>query len=176
MPLLSTIGANSARGFGRGGAPKKFGVSYLVIAGGGSGGNQNPNQFGGGGAGGFRISFDSPLNASNPISLTVGETYPVTVGAGGPANYNTYGSPPAGKGAPSSFSTITSTGGGCNGGDLGGAPKGGSGAGNKGQNNPENNGNEGGFSPPEGNQGGWQILLFLIIYLEEVEEPEQLVD
>lgn len=159
MPLLTTTGAASARGFGRGGGKKQFGVSYLVIAGGGSGGAQNPNQFGGGGAGGFRISYDSPLDASSQLDVTVGEPVAVTVGGGGPGDFNTYGSPPAGKGSPSSFSTITSTGGGAIGGDLGGAPNGGSGCGSKGT-SPVTNGNEGGFSPPEGNPGGYANNTF----------------
>jgi hypothetical protein len=128
MPLLGTIGAASARGFGRGGGPKKFGVSYLVLAGGGAASAENPNGFGGGGAGGYRISYDGPLDASSPIDLTVGETYPVTVGAGGPGAWPSYPTPEAGRGGTSSFATISSTGGGNN----RGAPQGGSGSGTKG--------------------------------------------
>mgnify|MGYP001437315258 FL=1 len=162
MPLLTTTGAASARGFGRGGGKKIFGVSYLVIAGGGAGGGQNPNQYGGGGAGGFRISYDSPLNASSAIDVTVGEPLSVTVGAGGPAVFSNYGpgnTPAGGKGSPSSFSTITSTGGGSAGGDSGSAPNGGSGAGTK-SSSPVSNGNEGGFTPPEGNPGGYSNNTF----------------
>ena len=52
MPLLSTRGAGSARGFGFGGGKKPLQVDYLVVAGGGGGSN-----FAGGGAGGHRSSF-----------------------------------------------------------------------------------------------------------------------
>jgi len=88
-------------------------VSYQVIAGGGGGGTNSPASStggGGGGAGGYRegkASGDpytaSPLNA--PAGLTVSaQAYPITVGGGG-----------AGTGDPgtvSTFSTITSAGGG----------------------------------------------------------------
>jgi hypothetical protein len=54
MPLLSTRGANSAKGFGFTSKGKKAPttVEYLVIAGGGSGGHNG----GGGGAGGYRAN------------------------------------------------------------------------------------------------------------------------
>ena len=94
-------------------------VSYLVIAGGGSGAGAGGA---GGGAGGFREGKDapkstytvSPLNA--PAGLTISSspgTYPVTIGAGATGgnthptpNYRGYG------GSNSIFSTITSAGGG----------------------------------------------------------------
>ena len=72
MPLNSTRGAGSAKGFGftaRSVAPVD--VDYLVIAGGAAGGL---NSGGGGGAGGL---------LTGTASLTVGTTYGVTVGAGG---------------------------------------------------------------------------------------------
>jgi hypothetical protein len=75
-------------------------VDYLVVAGGGAG----P----GGGAGGFRLGAVSPpappLAVPGGLTITA-TTYPITVGGGAAASYGTSGS-------PSSFSTITSTGGG----------------------------------------------------------------
>jgi hypothetical protein len=73
-----------------------YNVEYLVIAGGGSG------SIGGGGAGGYKTA--------SGFSLTVGNSYTVTVGAGGsaPANGLTAG----GDGNNSVFSTVTATGGG----------------------------------------------------------------
>ena len=83
-------------------------VDYLVVAGGGGGGTV---RGGGGGAGGYQASGygPSPLRGS---TLTVRQgTFPVVVGAGGAGmiwNPATAGV----KGSNSSFSTITSTGGG----------------------------------------------------------------
>lgn len=92
-------------------------VEYLVIAGGGGGGS---DQGGGGGAGGY-------LTASG-LSLTVGTSYTVTVGAGGagsPAN-----SAGGASGSNSVFSSFTSTGGGRGGnGNADTAQTGGSGGG-----------------------------------------------
>ena len=59
MPILSSIGGGSARGFGfRGGGRAPYVLSYLVIAGGNTGwyGHQH-NPAGGGGAGGYRSSY-----------------------------------------------------------------------------------------------------------------------
>jgi hypothetical protein len=101
-------------------------VEYLVIAGGGGG----PASFGGGGgAGGYRNSYASETSGANsstetPIQvLPDGTTYTVSIGGGGVA----YAS-----GTASSFSTVTSTGGGRGGqyssqGTLGGSGGGGSG-------------------------------------------------
>ena len=131
-------------------------VEYLVVAGGGGGGTQHG---GGGGAGGYR---------TGSLNVTAG-SYTVTVGAGGngtggvgsPPNAPVYGS----SGSNSVFGTITSTGGG-RGGIYGGTTDpvrlgadGGS-AGGNGSNESDasfpsvNNGNAGGFSPPEGQAGG----------------------
>jgi len=96
-------------------------VDYLVVAGGGSGGNgfiNNNCGAGGGGAGGFRESVPSPAAwSASPLAnpggaLPVTATgYPITVGGGGaaagPGNCS-----PSNSGSPSTFSTITSTGGG----------------------------------------------------------------
>ena len=136
-------------------------VDYLVVAGGGSGGFNT--AAGGGGAGGFRMSNDlcrpapttSPL--ANPTGITVTATaFPITVGAGA----SNPGPGTACQGSPTSFSTITSTGGGyginttnqvggpggSGGGALGG-PSGSSGY-------PGGTGNSPPVSPPQGSNGG----------------------
>jgi len=130
-------------------------VDYLVVAGGGAGGQGKAGNGGGsgGGAGGYRASGGSasgcysiglPANscvAALPVTAT---GYPITVGGGG--------GPGSGCGTPGSnsvFSTITSAGGG--GGGGGQSPNngdnGGSGAG-------RNLGNTPPVSPPQGNDGG----------------------
>ncbi len=132
-------------------------VSYMVVAGGGSGGADGG---GGGGGGGFRegkCTSDpytaSPLNAPDGLAVSV-QNYTVTVGGGGTAHS---GAPwtchPAGKGADSIFSTITSTGGGF-GTSAAGYP-GGSGAGG-GRSSPgaAGNGNDPSVSPAQGTNGG----------------------
>lgn len=118
-------------------------VTALVIAGGGGG-----SYAGGGAAGGYRTSIF--------LGMLLATNYPVTVGAGATGSGNI-----GGKGSPSVFHNITSTGGG------GGVysndtsqKNGGSGGG--GQNTVANGdstrvrgtGNEGGYSPSEGNNGG----------------------
>ena len=97
---------------------------YLVVAGGGSGG-----QFGAGGAGGLRSTVTATGGGGSlesALSLTANTTYTVTVGAGGAYSNN----PERGaNGSNSVFSTITSTGGG-DGGDympFGGSANGGNG-------------------------------------------------
>ncbi|NBP02322.1 MAG: hypothetical protein EBU90_19835, partial [Proteobacteria bacterium] len=72
-------------------------VDYLVVAGGGGGGF---NVGGGGGAGGFRTGTS--------YAVTPGNTYTVTVGAGGNGGTSGKGS----SGSSSVFDTITSAGGG----------------------------------------------------------------
>ena len=116
-------------------------LSYVVVAGGGAGGNAcvATNGFGGGaGAGGFRENKGSqdsytasPLNGSSPIVATV-SSFPITVGAGGagqPAGVGTGAS-----GSASTFSSITSAGGGGGGGNCGetGGGTGGTGGGGAG--------------------------------------------
>jgi hypothetical protein len=82
-------------------------ASYLVIAGGGSGGNfSSTNANGGGGAGGYRTG--SATVFGNPAA---GSTVPVTVGSGGTAispGSNSRGN----NGTDSIIGSITSTGGG----------------------------------------------------------------
>jgi hypothetical protein len=135
-------------------------VSYMVIAGGGSGATRScaGEEGGGAGAGGFReykgpadCYTASPLNG-NPggTAITVTATaYPITVGAGGSVN-----SPPSNvgnNGSNSVFSTVTSAGGGAGGsGDNGNS--GGSGGGG-GHLWSSGNGNSPPVSPPQGNNG-----------------------
>jgi hypothetical protein len=122
-------------------------IEYLVIAGGGGGNYQSYGNRGGGGggAGGYRTnaSFTTPTSS-----------FTITVGAGGTAY---------GKGSNSVMSTITSTGGGSGGGiDGNGTPNGqagGSGGGAAGSylvgdNGSAGAGNQGGYSPVEGYNGG----------------------
>ena len=159
------------------GTPANAKVDYLVIAGGAGGAVGS----GGGGAGGYRESHNSCTSGSytasplaTPTSLPVSaQGYPIVVGGGGaqapvspsPNRFNH-------KGSDSSFSTITSTGGGgltsacevtpTNGGGreaLPGSP-GGSGSG-AGLADPPSTpsavggaGNTPPVSPPQGNPGG----------------------
>ena len=94
-------------GFGSGGGPGTYEVQFLVLAGGGAG--KNYYGSGGGGAGGYREI------ASKTFEVQIGDSYTVTVGAGGP-NAPPH-SPPhpvndaARAGADSVFGTITSAGG-----------------------------------------------------------------
>ena len=95
-------------------------VDYLVIAGGGAGGCYSDGtenlSLGGGGAGGYRTSYSTTGGggaAESQLSLIKGESYTVTIGAGGSL---ASGQEPGNPGNNSVFSTITSTGGG------GGAP------------------------------------------------------
>ena len=131
-------------------------VEYMVLAGGGNAGN---GHYGGGGAGGLRTNVSGNPRAGATMTISPG-TYPVVVGDGGAAN----GAWPAGKGSPSSFNSIVSTGGGT-GGDVPGTPSGavnkggGSGGGGNYGGSPRSgggNGNEGGFPTPqrEGFPGG----------------------
>jgi len=146
-------------------------VSYLVVAGGGGGGHDDA---GGGGAGGFRevkstasTYTASPLDgypsAPNRVTITA-QAYPITIGAGGagaiPGSNNC-----ACAGTPSTFSTITSAGGGlgnrpagsaggAGGSGGGGAPGGGAGgAGNTPPVSPPQ-GQNGGAGTPQSNEGG----------------------
>ena len=145
------------------------GVSYVVLAGGGGGGSRNPGGgAAGAGAGGYREGKNSgdpysasPLNA--PAGLTVSASpgsYPVTIGAGGPAN-SSPGNHQGGDGGQSVFSTITSAGGGgggasCSTNPPGNGRPGGSGGGSafSPSTRPAGTGNTPPVSPPQGNPGG----------------------
>jgi hypothetical protein len=143
-------------------------VDYLVVAGGGGSAN---NHSGGGGAGGYRESHcattsgcytASPLASGTSLPVSI-QGYPVTVGSGGlgiPAPQGP-GSTPTGN--PSTFSTITSSGGGRGGTRTDGVPSlggngfsGGSGGGAGGENTPTSagSGNTPPVSPSQGNSGG----------------------
>ena len=85
--------------------PKKSlsNVDYLVVAGGGGGGS-GASSGGGGGAGGYRTSI-----GGSTLSLTP-TNYAVTIGAGGSGGTSSTGA--GTQGTNSTFSSITSTGGG----------------------------------------------------------------
>ena len=143
MPLLGTRGAASGRGFGlqQGGNPP-VDFDYLIIAGGGGGGG------GGGGAGGYRTSYPG----GTKLTFDGGNT-PITVGAGGGSS--TKGSDTI-LGLTSPFE---STGGGLGAGkNYTPGANGGSGGGGslRAPCFPQHvggDGNQGGYSPPEGNNG-----------------------
>ena len=131
-------------------------VSYIVVAGGGGGGGV---RGAGGGAGGFRESKSpvtpytaSPIEGTCAVTVTATD-FPITIGAGGSGGDG--GSTPGSNGNPSTFSTITSTGGGKGG--MVTTPEatgvaGGSGGG--GTCNPGGAGNSPPVSPAQGNPGG----------------------
>jgi|11_taG_2_1085331.scaffolds.fasta_scaffold02167_11 hypothetical protein len=135
-------------------------VDYLVIAGGAGGASGYGG--GGGGAGGYRESSGaasgcysrSPLGAcvaALPVSV---QGYPITVGAGSAGATSIQ---PSSNGSDSTFSTITSAGGGSTGYNSPGqaARSGGSGGGGTASSpNLGGNGNTPPVSPPQGNPGG----------------------
>ena len=131
-------------------------VSYMVVAGGGSGGFNS--QAGGAGAGGYRevVSPSSPYTGSplngyptpgNRITATA-TAFPITVGAGGTGTGSS-----GSNGSNSIFSTITSAGGGFASGSGVSGQSGGSGGGG-GENASGGSGNTPPVSPPQGNNGG----------------------
>ena len=135
-------------------------ADYYVVAGGGGAGGE---MGGGGGGGGFRISNDlcmpapktSPLASPTGLTLSA-QAYSIAVGGGG-AGGNP--SPSGGcNGVASTFSTITSAGGGF--GKASAAPTtggpGGSGGGGGGgpSGGPGGTGNTPPVSPPQGQNGG----------------------
>jgi hypothetical protein len=148
--------------------PANNALDYLVV-GAGAGGSQSNG--GGGGAGGFRLSnatgMPAPLTSplANPTSLTATvSSIPVTIGAGGGATPGSGGAGcnPATSGSVSTFSTITSAGGGAGGlcvpgvGTAGGSGGGGKAGAAPGTSNPYPGGagNTPPVSPPQGNTGG----------------------
>lgn len=126
-------------------------VEYLVVAGGGGAGG------GGGGAGGMRYNYPSPATGGLAISAT---SYPISVGGGGsPGSQNS--GPPFTAGANSTFSNITSAGGGKGGSyPCGSGPGGGRDGGSGGGVGIDQGGPAGGVgntppvSPPQGSNGG----------------------
>ena len=141
-------------------------VEYFVVAGGGGGGTR---AAAGAGGGGFRLystapGSNSPLNHPSNAIPVVAQGYPITVGAGGTVNGPTNAEIPGCAGSPSTFSTITSAGGGAG---KGGctpyvpcAPKANGGSGGGGGPGPSpalnaaGTGNSPPVSPPQGNNGG----------------------
>jgi len=121
-------------------------ISYLVVAGGGSGG-ANSNS-GGGGAGGYRTNF-----GGTSISLSAATNYLVTVGAGGAGEAPQAAPGNGNNGINSVFNNITSTGGGRGSGQGGSAASGGSGGGG-GYDTGGASGNAGNYTPVEGYAGG----------------------
>jgi hypothetical protein len=125
-------------------------ADYLVVAGGGGGGSRIG---GGGGAGGFRSTVTATGGGGsleNPLSLSSGSAYTVTVGAGGAGGVSmTGGNGQVGtQGSNSVFSTITSTGGGGGGAynglnATGGGSGGGSGSNDGGSTNGAGTANQG---------------------------------
>jgi len=125
-----------------------YNVQYLVVAGGAGGGT---NYGGGGGAGGYRTV------ASKTFSVCAGNSFPITVGAGGTGAPNP-ASPEVGvSGSSSIFSSITSAGGGGGGGSSNAGVDGGSGGGGgrspSGSYSQQGDGNIPPVSPPQGNPG-----------------------
>jgi len=144
-------------------------ADWLVVAGGGSGGDcTSPARHGGGGgAGGLRTSYGSTSgggsSAELAMSITSGTVYTITVGAGGASigsSHDTAGN----NGANSSISgagmtTITSLGGGGGGGNSVGANSGGSGGGGSesdgaGGSGTAGQGYAGGTGSESGDRGG----------------------
>jgi len=130
----------TSRAFSINGSVAPSSIQYIIIAGGGSGGGQDSAYYGGGGggAGGYISSITGESSgggesAVSPISVSGGDTFNITVGAGG--------TPAAGlaesQGNDGGFSaisgtsiaTITAVGGGGGGGDSIGSRAGGSGGG-----------------------------------------------
>jgi len=147
-------------------------VEYIVVAGGGGGGAYTPSEpgaGGGGGAGGFRFASPSLAPATypgKPLAAPAGlpvsaQGYPITVGAGGAGQAPSGNTDNGVSGSPTTFSTITSTGGGgtnnngspsCGTGKPGGS---GGGAGGTGLTaRCAGAGNTPPVAPPQGNNGG----------------------
>ena len=147
MPLNSTRGASSAKGFGFTAGAALVSVDYLVVAGGGCGG-AGYGGGGGGGAGGYRASGYGPAPSQGSALRIAKAVYPIVVGGGGAASYT--------QGSPSSFSTITSAGGGvgAHGSINPDVAPGGSGGGAGYGAELGGTGNTPPTSPPQGNNGG----------------------
>ena len=129
-------------------------VSYVVVGGGGG------SSSGGGGAGGFREGKNSPVDSytASPLAaadsgLTVtAATFPITVGGGG-AGADNPGTAVAGS--PSTFSSISSVGGGLGAANSTQGGDGGSGGGGGGSGSTAGgSGNTPPVSPSQGSNGG----------------------
>jgi hypothetical protein len=124
-------------------------IEWLVIAGGGGGAGNHYS--GAGGAGGYRTNF-----GGTKLTLTKGNQYTATVGAGGSSNATANGSPGVDSSlAGTGITTITSTGGGYGGvGDTDVGGDGGSGGGGGGTGKVGGSGNTPSTDPSQGNDGG----------------------
>ena len=143
-------------------------VSYMVVAGGGGSGG---DLAGGGGAGGFR-EYKSPVTpyTASPLdgnpggtAVTVSATpYPIGIGGAGARGTTPSGIVEGCRGSPSTFSTITSTGGGAGmvrtasetGPPAPAKSPGGSGGGGSYNNGASGTGNTPTVSPAQGTNGG----------------------
>jgi hypothetical protein len=98
MPILGSRGGGAVKGFGltSGGFGAPYDIDFLLIAGGGAGGNYTSYNAGrgGGGAGGYRTSYGTapasgPSGGGGPaeslLSVRKGEILTITVGSGGSA-------------------------------------------------------------------------------------------
>jgi len=140
-----------------------YDVDYLVVAGGGSGGSE---RGGGGGAGGYRSSYNSESSggggsAESKLTLAVGNTYTITIGAGATAVYRTAVSGNSSSIAGTDITTVTSIYGGAGGtnntnnGSSGGSGGGGVGYyGSTGGSGTANQGYAGGDGESGGNWNG----------------------
>ncbi len=148
-------------------------VDYLVVGGGGGGGAGGGKGAGGGG-GGFRYflnttcaptsgapgaplnGYGSPTPSGTQITVTA-QGYPIAVGGGGAGSSSNQGSGTVG--VNSTFSTVTSAGGGYGGGSTQCGGSGGSGGGGGVQGSPKNggSGNTPPVTPSQGNNGGTSI-------------------
>ena len=128
-------------------SPPPADIEWLVIAGGGGGAGNY--YHGGGGAGGYRTNF-----GGTKLTLTEGNVYTATIGAGGNSNNTANGSPGVDSSlAGTGITTITSTGGGYGGAAANGGD-GGSGGGGGGTSKVGGSGNTPSTSPSQGNDGG----------------------
>ena len=130
-------------------SPPTYSANYLIVAGGGGGGGGSANfrEGGGGGAGGF---------LAGSTTLNIGNTYVITVGAGGSGTTGN-GSGSGGVGNNSSITSLTAAvggGGGGNGNSAGG--NGGSGGGAGGGATSVNGGTG---TTGQGNSGGSGALV-----------------
>jgi len=168
MPLNSTRGAGSAKGFGftaAGGAPWDETAEVLILAGGGGRG-----EFAGAGGGGGGLLYYGPVTnaAAAPgssgktrngtsLSLTGVSSVPVTIGAGGAGSS---GPPwtPGFQGNPSSITVgpapYSTTGGGGGGGGPGSGFPGGPGGSGGGGGGSGSGGTGGSGTPGQGYSGG----------------------
>ena len=126
MPRLSKIGAAALAAFGWTSGASAVTASYLVVAGGGGSAGVQAGAdtgSGGGGAGGF---------LAGTTSLSVSNSYTITVGAGGTAG--SAGGANGSNGSASVFNAITAIGGGASRWSPGTGAAGGSGGGGAGGN------------------------------------------